>query len=463
MPLLLVSTALLACSPGGASARSAFIQDVLVEDNRIWLTRDPELVARKFEAMAEDRYDFMRGTIALHFADIGRPDPDRTPSRFLQDADATSVLLVGDPHPENATLCHPEPGRPGAPSLEFVDLDAAGFGPWTLDARRAALGVQVLARTLSGCGAGCQDRAVGAFARAYAARIEDPAGAGPVEGAVVDELIDRAEERGLERQRIRHVTTTTPAGSQGFVHDDRTRLEPLDREESAILDGALGAWMDSPIAPPRMRVLDRARRFGSGISSQPALRFVVLWDTGGPTAEDDRLLQIREVVDAPPAPGRALDQTALFDDNAERVEYAARTLWSRVDADPWASGLRSGGVDLKSVSWMDWLQPIDHDAIAEEWDEGDLDARDLAELAATLGDVLAASHARGETASGSPAGPVIRRDLGAGGGAPALAAELGTQAREDAVRLERDHMLFVDLLDSEGPLLGAGRILSGPR
>ncbi|MEC7948034.1 MAG: DUF2252 family protein [Myxococcota bacterium] len=458
-----VPLALLACSPGGPTARAAFIQEVLVEDNRVWLTRDPDLVARKFNAMADDPYDFMRGTVALHFADLARPRAARTPTRFLGTPSSTSVLLVGDPHPENATLCHPETGQPGAPSLEFVDLDAAGFGPWTVDVRRAALGLRILAGGLPGCDADCQEDGVVAMATAYSRRIMDTEPSSPEAGRIIGDLVERAAERGPENRRLRKLTSEAREGRRRFMHTDDTRLEPLSRQERAVVDEAMHAWRNRGDAPQDMRVLDRARRFGSGISSQPALRFAVAWDRGDPSDEDDRLLQLREVIDPPPPPGRALQQTSLFDDNAQRVEYAATLLWSRADADPRASGLRAGGYDLKTMSWTDWLQPIDHERVLEAWVEGRYTPADIEMLGATLGDVLAGSHGRGETASGRGSRAVIRADLESGGGPAALRGELRTVSRLDTRQLERDHRIFIDLLDSQGPLLGAEHILEGVR
>ena len=458
----LASALLFACAPGGVSARAAFVQDVLVEDNRIWLTRDPALVARKFETMAADPYDFMRGTVALHFADLARPEPGRTPTRFLRSTAATAILLVGDPHPENATLCHPEPGHAGDPTLEFVDLDAAGFGPWTLDLRRAALGIEVLGRGLDGCGPGCREAAQAALTLGYVDGLMAPS-APPGRGRIVDALVARAQRRGGDGARLDALTLRSADGGRHFVHTASSRLEPLSRAEDAVVQAAFGDWLGSGAAPSGVRVLDTARRFGSGVSSQPALRFAVLWDTGLPGPTDDHLLQIREVVDAPVPPGRALPRTASFEDNAARVEFAAATLWSRPDADPWAAGLHGEGLALKSLSWMDWLQPINHDHIGEAWEAGDLETGDIAGLASTLGHLLAASHSRGDTATGEPAGPVIRRDLERGGGAPALLAEVRSLAPHDADRLARDHRIFRSLLETEGPLLGAEALVDGLR
>ena len=75
--------ALVGCAPVGPGARAAYVQDVLLADNRIWLTREPDRIADTFASPADDAYDFMRGTLALHFADLARPRIDQETTRFL--------------------------------------------------------------------------------------------------------------------------------------------------------------------------------------------------------------------------------------------------------------------------------------------------------------------------------------------------------------------------------------------
>ena len=45
---------LVGCADVALDERAAFVQEVLVNDNRIWLYRDAPKVADKFEKMADD-------------------------------------------------------------------------------------------------------------------------------------------------------------------------------------------------------------------------------------------------------------------------------------------------------------------------------------------------------------------------------------------------------------------------
>ncbi|MFT4628759.1 MAG: hypothetical protein ACI8PZ_007455, partial [Myxococcota bacterium] len=166
----------LACSQADpAPGRQAWLVDALVDDNRIWLSRDGELLAAKYRKMAADPYDYMRGTQGVFLADLARAGTERVGTSFVTVPEAGAVLLVGDPHPENIGLFLPGEGPGpglGEPSpvvfvLEPNDLDGAAFGPWVLDLRRAALGLAVLADALDGCGVGCRHAAIEALAEGY--------------------------------------------------------------------------------------------------------------------------------------------------------------------------------------------------------------------------------------------------------------------------------------------------------
>ena len=75
------------------------MRDTLASDNAIWLGRDTSLLAGKYAKMAADPFDFVRGTSALFYTDLSRPDPDRPETRFLTVPDAGSIVLDGiHPH-----------------------------------------------------------------------------------------------------------------------------------------------------------------------------------------------------------------------------------------------------------------------------------------------------------------------------------------------------------------------------
>jgi len=445
----------------------AWLRDTLARDNEVWLGRDTELLAGKYRKMAADPFDFVRGTSALFYADLARPEVERSSTTFLSDPDAASVLLAGDPHPENVgtTLPGEEPDGGVATEaedvrLEVQDLDGSSFGPWLLDVRRGALGLAVLADHLDGCGSACSDATISAFATAYATRMDtDPAGAGVVScsddrGAVVDALCATTLGDGPGMKVLDAVTTGEGRGRH-FVLDPRPDdagkgVLALTATEDAQLDRLLAAWTRRP---EDFRELDRARRYGVGVASFPAIRYVVIWDHGDAGPGDDHLLSVREVIDPPSPPARGPTVPVLFDSNAARIEEVAWMLWSRPDVDARMAGLADGATTFKVTTWSSWVAGFDHDDIADAWAAGDVDEAALAGFAATVGDILAASHARGLTAEGAPAGAVIAADLA--GRTDALVAELLDDAATDLERSTADHTLFEDALDAYGPLLGA--------
>ena len=132
---------LLGCS--GASSdvdgRDAVLIEWLQRDNALWLGRDPALLTGKYDRMAESPYDFMRGTAGLFHEDLRRLSLDPVERGadlgLVATPDAASVLILGDPHPENLSTFYAD-DAPGpivgeaSPELTvaWADLDAAGHG-----------------------------------------------------------------------------------------------------------------------------------------------------------------------------------------------------------------------------------------------------------------------------------------------------------------------------------------------
>lgn len=446
------------CAPSPLGPRAAFIQEVLVNDNRVWLSDEPWLVEDKFAIMAADPYDFMRGSAALHFADLARAAQDRPHTRFLQSPAASTVLIFGDPHPENATVCRADPTdeEPDPrPTVELVDLDASGFGPWTLDLRRAALGLAMLSTGLEGCEASCRAGAIEALAEGYADVIAG--GDSADQGDIFADLRNESRTEGAALQRTEVYAPLNARGGRTMALGTANGLDALSTEERLVLSQILS---EMPL-PADFRMLDAARRYGSGVTSRPALRFVVAWDRGDPSPEDDALLSFREVADPPVFPGRAVARSAAFENNGQRVALAAERLWSRPDADPRSGWAPAGGMQFKALSWTSWFQDIDHIKLQADWDDGSIEEEDLWDLGEDLGRTLAGSHGRARTFAGDDAQHVILTDLRAGGGKARLTDELLRDMAADLPRTLGDHALFRDLLRTEGPLLGADLIVSG--
>jgi hypothetical protein len=441
LPFLLFATA---CAHPAQDRSAWLIERITTADQPFW--QRPELLADKYARMAADPYDFLRGSLPLAWADLARPG-DRLPTAFLTDPASTGVWLVGDPHPENfgTLLADGQLPAPDQLEIEAVDLDATGFGPWILDLWRLSLGIALLADTFLPA---FRDPAIAAVADGYLD------GLGVTEGRPWDD-----EGRILRTLR----TEVTIAGAEGerlaewtrdgqFQFDraltDGEGLLPLDPIEAQSLD-TLWAQLD---LPPGARLLDRARRYGAGVASLPAIRFLVLWDAGDPGPGDDGLLQLREVVEPPRIPG---GPTARFDDVAVRVVDAARAQWRNPAADPRLGAARDGARAYKVASAGSFFDGLEHDAIQEQLADGVWGPDDLADLGYDLGFLLAAAHSRAPTVDG---GNAVAAILGETSGRRAeLRDELLTHVLADLAQLRDDHALFA-MLVAEDPLLGVGAV-----
>mgnify|MGYP000353495279 CR=1 FL=1 len=447
----------LAACTGTADAdalRKAWLVDAIVDDNRVWLSRDPTLLATKYDKMGDDPYDFMRGTAAVFLRDLARAGTDRAPTAFLTDPEAAEVLLAGDPHPENIGTLSP---TEGVLLLELNDFDGSAFGPYLLDLRRMLVGVAYLGDE-GRCGSDCAERLVRATTEAYLRELVSgyPWTSGLVDGRVdpvTQTLLDDVIEEGLGRERLLEYTQQIGAGRRFRIDptlDDGRGIRPLDTEERRQLQRLLSRWSG---APAGFRVLDQARRYGSGVASLPAVRYVVAYDTGDDDPGDDGLLSIREVVDPPAVPGVHAGAPAYWDDHGHRIEDTARTMWSRPDADPHYAGLVDGPMTFKVQTMSSWHNSFDHTKILRDVDRAFLTVDDLEAWCTTLGQLLARAHARSPTARGGRAGEAILRDIGGAG--EAFVAERVRDALADRRQLRTDHRLFHEARDELGALLGA--------
>lgn len=485
--------ALTACgAPASDSARSDWLLHLLETENLPWLAREPEQLEAKFSAMAEHPYNFMRGTLAVYFSDLASATAPRLETSFLRNADASTVSIVGDPHPENLGAVLIGDGPSGMSqgdlaqaelSLEWVDLDAVSHGPWLIDLRRAALGLATLTLGLDGCELACRANLVGALGEAYVTEVfalergeaEDATLSGRRDsGSLVQMLVDEIYEEGPERKKLLKYTDTSEDGvNLTFRLDDQVTLAgagnlALGAPELELLGRLVEEYRLSDAAPEGFRFLEVMRRFGTGISSRPALRYFVLWDRGESGYQDDELLQIREVTDAPVIPRGSPSLPGVFRDNAERVGEGPRRLWYSEDADPRATGLRDGILQFKALNGGSWYQDLDRDKVEEAWSDGEATESDLVKLGETVALVLAHTHARGTTIADAAALPVIADDLIQSAATESQAAvmlseELQNTARRDLLRLQSDFGLFLELLEDRGPLLGTEHLIEkGP-
>lgn len=452
--------------------RSAWLVDALVDANQVWLSRDPSLLAAKYEVMAEDPYDWVRGTADVFLRDLARPGADRAETTFGHEPGAVSMLLVGDPHPENFGTFLPGEGpgpTDGVPVLriEANDFDAAGYGPYLVDVRRALLGLAVLVEPVCDC----RDEVVAAWVHGWIDELEAIDAGAPTLGAatvpgrsgqVVDRLLVDVLDEGIRREQLLEATTVLSDGRRRFridpeVDGDGDGILLPTLEERAQIERLLAAY----VRPSGFRVLDVARRYGAGVASLPAVRYVVAWDRGSPAPDDDELLQIREVVDPTPIPGFRQLASPLLDDAATRSVDVSLALWSRPDTDVRVSGLFDGGMAFKVLSWSSWNTSFDHRKIQRDVAQGRSEREDLVVWAEQMGRWLATIHARSPSSIGGTAlGPILH-DLG--DRQDAFLEERLTDAEHDLERALADHDLFLAALERHGPILGADLLSEGPR
>ena len=452
------------CSSQFASSRALWLRQTLADENAYWLARNPAGLADKYGAMAADRYDYMRGSAGTWYADIARQSRERTATVLLEETEP--ILLVGDAHPEN--LSTTVPGRMPLPTeadpipelgLELIDLDAASYGPWLLDLRRSALSLRVEAAPLRGCDNACIEAAIAKLVDAYIAGAlgED---APSVQGAIIENLLAKAIAEGQARKKYDKSTTSTIVSDRQFrvdqgLDENGVGLLPLTEAEQSQIDRLMAVYD----GPEGFRVLDTARRFGTGISSRAAVRYLVLYDLGDDTTETDNgIITVRETSDPPLIPGLFAEVGDRYYTNAERIEAASAMLWSTPEADAAAAGLIDGELTFKVLTWSSWFQDADHLSVLEAWEDGVIDAGDFMEMAGVLGHALGSSHRRGETAAGGSAAATLERDLA--GDAEVLLAEILETSASDDLALQRDYLLFQALLADHGPLLGAEQIAS---
>ncbi len=442
--ILLVATG---CSGALPSDREQRVVGVLAEDNYAWSLRDPALVALKLKKLQRGPYEWLRGTASLYWRDLTEPGGGRTATAFGDPA-SSRVLLVGDPHPENVGTFR---AADGTMLVDWNDLDAAGYGPFTADVRRLCVGMTIATDT----DALFADELVARVTTGYAVQIAALAAGGvPLElglGAhpLLDKELAKARDRGEGRLAIDELAPLS--GTTRFVAFGD--LEPIAidglYEDTVVAVGAEAAvWIDDAVAQWAARrgepatVKLRARRLGSGVASYAALRFNVVLE--GPTAapEDDRVIELKEERDGLVLHGVPQLGAAEWASPSARAVDTQRRLQARRDLDPMLGAAHLGGLSLKIRDREAYQRGLDHLDLAALAAGKASKRAQLLDLASLLGGLLASAHGHATTADGELGWSVIAPLLS--GREAAFTAELVESARAEAALVVADHAAFVD-------------------
>ncbi len=408
------------CSGAEEETRSRWLQHVTVEDNLIFLQRDPELAGGKLVKMGESPYAWMRGSLGHFLRDQAQAAEGLEATAFASPGGAR-VLLVGDPHVENIGTF---PRLSGELVVAFNDFDAATWGPWISDLRRLALSFWLVAEA---AGAERPD----AFAVAVAQGYLDGVAAEPLmsgdEHKILDDLIKKALENGNDRaeladytevregaRRLRLGVIEPPDRQGGVIRDEVRGISPEERAALVrAVEEELPQTLAGPVPPGALRVKDAGRRLGAGVSSYPALRYYVLVEGPTPALEDDWLLEVKETLDPASFPNLAgaLPPRA-FGNNAERAVRHQRALQGET-LDPLLGRATVGGASMKVRDRTKYQRGLDVARILERMEAKRWSEEDLQTLAVFAGRLLAQSHCFGPMLDGGDARAQLRADLGA--------------------------------------------------
>ena len=436
-----------ACAPIDADPRASWLGTTLAFDNRDLITRDPDLVAGKYAKMSLGPYAFLRGTAA---------QLERDAAEFFATAHAgraVAVLRVGDPHPENVGTFR---ASDGPIAIDFNDFDAANFGPYYLDVWRLGQGLDVWLRQ-SRMSDEVRARAVEMLVRAYAEEIRGTF-TSTTDGRIAADLVRRAARDGAAREELDDETEIDASGQRKLLRGElEPRLDPRVIEAELHDPSPAAAWIAHAIerewpattcCVSEASVRDVVRRFGSGVSSYPLERYDVL-------LANDVILEVKEVRDPLPSQPTGARPTHVHANNAERAVDLARRLQSRADQDPQLGWIARGALSLRVRDRTKYQKGFDVARFDEKIAEGEWSGVDVLPFARLMGATLARDHGRALTAYGEPARPSI--DAAIGPDVEAFVDEAVANIGAAADRTMTDYLLFLALLEREGPLLGAGR------
>lgn len=266
--------------------RRQHVRHTLLEDHRSRIENRPDGAQCKFDTLAADPFVFFRGTALLYYRDHAGTD-----------AHLPIVFTIGDVHPENFGVM---PNSDGAPFFGVNDFDEAWAAPFSYDVKRGAVGFWIAAKE-NGVRKRNRRRVVRSFVEGYLAALR---------AYSVDDRSSTFQFR-LDSSPpiIRALLTRAMIGRREFlgrlVDLETGRFTPSRKrvphsshvvEFQAVVDGYVEAndLGDIPRPESFFRVLDVARKKGSGTGSLGLDRFWVLLEGWGPDPAQSVVLELKQ-------------------------------------------------------------------------------------------------------------------------------------------------------------------------
>lgn len=373
---------------------------VFIDANLRFRGRYDGPLRRKIERMAETPLDFLRGSACLFARDVreGRPALDGLIS--------VETPIVGDLHCENFGTFK---DRAGEVRYDLDDFDEAARGSPAVDAFRGATSLLLLSSML-GLDLGDAVRVAGAFAWEWAEGLRRRQTVVKIDAGPVRNLLDRVDR--VKRTEFIEAVTRFKHGRRTIRRNDHLfDLRPVHRAQARRL---LAAYRTGAFFAPE----DVCGRM-AGCGSLGKLRYAVLVAGDGSRDAKNVVLEFKEALPSSLKPSGTAGRAAGIVDAQRAMQGSSdRFLGTAVD------GAQSFVVHE--------IGPR-NDRLKRE----DLrDLKDLIELAALQGRLLAKGHLRS-----APDRSALARGLQ--GRTVSIAQKIVGLALAGAAQVEEDHRLFV--------------------
>lgn len=393
------------------------VRDVIARIERFNQGRIPELVQRKYQAMAQDAFAFLRGTCHLFYEDLPQ-DPSWN--------HAPAVWICGDLHLQNFGSFK---GDDRLVYFDINDFDESVLAPCTWDVARFLTSVLVGSH-----GLGLEDEEAIALCQEFLWAYGTALGMGKARSiqretatGLVGDLLEKL--RGRDRAEFVGARTSKKGKKLKLIDN---KVTPASEEEQAKVQTLVTTWAKSQSNPEFFEILDIAHRI-AGNGSLGVDRYLILV-AGRGTPDGSYLLDLKAARPSSLQPSLTVEQPQWVSEAERSVEIQQRCQES-------PPALLSALGDRQTSYTLRELQPTE-DKLDLSSSKGKI--KRLAKLIHTLAEITA----WGQLRSGGRQGSAIADQLIEFAAEPAWQTELLDYARHYSAIVESDYQVFRQAWDN---------------
>lgn len=418
--------------------RQRLIVDVLEGAFAELMRSDPHAFRVKFRKMAADPFAFYRGSACLFYSDVTRSADDWADDR------TSRVWIHGDLHAQNFGTYMNSHGRL---VFDVNDFDEAYIGHFSWDLRRF-----VASLALMGWQKALPDEAVrtliGRYLRAYLAQVSHYASTADDDFALhlenTDGPVFEVLATARTASRVELLDSMTHFEHRVRVFDEDATVRRLGKAERATVEEAFEGYLSTIPESKRFdrelfyEVRDLVGKSGFGIGSAGLPAYNVLVEGYSQSLDNDVVLSMKQA--NVPAVSRFVDTSHVdgyFDHEGHRTVESQRAL--QVHTDPLLGHTTIDGVGYVVAE----VSPYEFDLDWGEINEPD----EMASVVQNLGRATAKVHCASDEDSDQSLVTFQTETAicdAVQGRRRELVADLTDYGIDYALRVRRDHELFVD-------------------